>query len=577
MLYVIQIDTIGEVAFDRDITSNRGYRYDVPLDLLNIPHIPISTLFEEAGLDDIDIKKGFAYPIGYPSIIQNALLLTKKIKDCEAEIRNVFINERFIEDKLYSICAIKPGLSFIAGLRFDMKYYKKVKEALSSITHIGVRDEGISGEVEVKMRSYQSGHQTEDLLSPKCRYDSLEVSYIIQSPLCLYAPYNEDEKTEKYIPGNLIYADIVKNAAAQYDIDVDNVKCSNAYLSYKGERMVPLPICSSVVKLDKEEMRYRLSHGRDYTRVEQDINIKDAYAIDYNKHMTYYAKPQTERIESRDGTVYDVLIPGQVMKSVIYADDKDIRKIYEYIKSRSLLNLGVLCNEGYGEVYHKVDKARIKEAKEEIFSRYFDVLCVSDVLLLNDEAVSTVSTDAFVHELEYVLNLSGVLRAEAMYTKVHTDYSDNVFWNKEGCVNRCIKKGSVYRIIVSGDPIDIEPIIHCFIGERTSEGYGEIISYPAKNEYYRKAEEIEMPLYDYNYSVDIGSVEMGASFTHSVIKSSVKKMISAFATFDKKEGIGLDIDESTVNVLRAIKDTYIPDESIDTLIDWYMEEMDSDS
>ena len=80
---------------------------------------------------------------------------------------------------------------------------------------------------------------------------------------------------------------------------------SNAYISEERARLLPLPLCMSLVKLDKKRLHYRLSPGKDPSRVEQDVGVGDAYARSFENRLTIYTKPETERIASRGGKIAD--------------------------------------------------------------------------------------------------------------------------------------------------------------------------------------------------------------------------------------------------------------------------------
>ena len=151
-MYTIKIKTIGEVALNSDIDTNLGYRYDVPLDAYGVPYIPLYKLVDFQKEYDIDCKLGFAYPDGYPGIINTAGYLQKVISDSVRYIRESYTTERFIEDKQYSIRTINPGLVFEGNVDFDKKYFKEVKEALSKVKRIGIIDDDITGKVSISIK-----------------------------------------------------------------------------------------------------------------------------------------------------------------------------------------------------------------------------------------------------------------------------------------------------------------------------------------------------------------------------------------------------------------------------------------
>ena len=576
-MYTIQIRTIGEVALKSDIDTNPGYRYDVPLDTYGVPYIPLYKLVDFQKEYDIDVKLGFAYPDGYPGIINAAGNLHKVIPNSTNFVQKIYTTERFIEDKQYSIRTINPELVFEGNVDFDKKYFREVKEALSKVKRIGIIDDGITGEVRISIKKTPLLNTESIALDSKCQYESLEISYMTYTPTCLYAPYEDGDKTYKYISGDVIRKSMYEIGKSG-DIDFSGMVFSNAYLSYDKVRLLPSPICASVVKLDKEELRYRLSDGKDYSKVEQDAKLGDAYTVEYDKQLMRYASPRTTRITVDDKNTYDALAPGQIFKGFIYGTDKQIRKGARLIANVPFINIGRFTNEGFGSIYQYVAKANEKELSSEIYSRRFDVLCVSDVYLINDKGMNVVSADDLLREIEYTLGVSNCLEIQGKYTEVYFDHTYNQKWNSNNPVNRCIKKGSIIRVCVKDEPVEISRILHCFIGERTSIGYGEIIVYPAKDSYYRRAQEIDVTLYDTEFGNTIRDTIIGTSLMEGVLTSYSREIVKNLAIIDKQEyRKGILFDKLVpIEVLKRIKNLYIPHISVKVLIQWYKEELIDD-
>ena len=72
------------------------------------------------------------------------------------------------------------------------------------------------------------------------------------------------------------------------------------------------------IKLDKKQLHYRLSAGKDLSRVEQDVGVGDAYARGFENMLTVYTKPETEQIPSQDDKRVDALSYGQMFRGVVY-------------------------------------------------------------------------------------------------------------------------------------------------------------------------------------------------------------------------------------------------------------------
>lgn len=131
---------------------------------------------------------------------------------------------------------------------------------------------------------------------------------------------------------------------------------------------------------------------------------------------------------------------------------------------------------------------------------------------------------------------------------------------RQGGAVRCFEKGSILRLEVVGEPIDIFPIRHCFIGERTQEGYGEICAWPARGEYYRLAKEVLPPRYHTSAKETPRNMILGARMTKAVITELLKAKVQALAAIDRNEyTAGRTLEEIIPNeILNMFREQYDP-------------------
>ena len=571
-MYTVVIKTCGEVSFPVNINSSVGYKYDVPMGRLGIPFLPLQKILSEDPDFPSGVSVGFAHPDGYLGLVKSANSLSEIIPNSASYIRDYFTCERFIASKRYSIRSIKAGTVFTANIFFDEKDKDKIKECFKKITHIGVADDGITGEVTVKLKT--AFDRAEDIIdmNPKCDYKKIDISWLIITPTIFAKPYQDGIKTDLFIPGVEIFRELQRGMDQTSDVDWGSLICSNAYISQKGIRFIPTPLCASVVKLDREQLRYRLAPGKDPSILEQDIALEGTFAKDPREHTMVYTIPETERIMSRDQRSYDALIPGQIFAGTVYGKDKDIRAIADYIAGHPSTNIGTLSSEGFGEVYCRIDNIEEDDIEAENLSRSFDVSCVSNVMLLGDNGLPTVSAEALKEELEYVLGSDVKLRVAGKFTDIYKDYGIDPDRGEVRPVTGCFAAGSVLRIECD-EPIDISPILHTFIGERNRSGYGEIMTYPARDRYYRLADKVLIARYQMNLDSSRRDVQIGANFTRSVITDMVRSRIHGIALNDRKEfleGVPAE-DLIPIDILRMMRDRFDPTLSDDVLIEWYHE------
>lgn len=571
-MYILKIETIGEISLPSKTNAAVGFQYDIPTDDFGIPYLPMAELINSKEISELGVKLSFAHPDGYQGLLRSASLIEEKIPDCTRFIKAYFMGERFIREKQYSIRYLRAGLIFKAGIFFSDSEVEKIREALARITHIGITDYGITGEVSV-MLCEEPDVQFELTHSAQCRFTSVDISYQMITPTCFYTPYSDGAKTALYIPGAVIKDKLLNNMGEKLSGGSEGLIFSNAYISDNGKRFLPTPTCVSVVKLDREQLRYRLAPGKDPRITEQDVGLEGTYVDNVCEQMVSYTAPETVYINSSDGVKYEALSAGQVFKGTIYGTDEQIRSIIDYVSDHPYTHLGTLSNEGFGETLQKIDCAKGKKLPAENLSRCFDLCCVSDTLIINEKGMPTCRAEDLVKEIEYVLGMRGKLRIVGKYTNIFSDFSREIGSVYDRPVTRCLAKGSVLRLETVGEPIDISKISHCFIGERTGEGYGEILSYPSCGDYYRIAKKLILKRYSMHHTDTCRDTDIGATFTNSVITSVAKSRIRGVAMMDREEyAKGFSADELvSEDILSIIKDRLAPSLSLETMVRWYKE------
>lgn len=568
----LMITTIGEVAFENQIKLTEGYRYDITFDNLMLPYIPIAGILREKGLITEDVKVGFAHPEGYAGLCLMARELLKSHSNAGAYIKQQFTNDRAESEGGMRIRSIKAGKRFISHMLIPPDLLGKLDEQIAGIKRIGITAEGITGEVELKIINDRYNFKVKNMPISPARYVSLDYSVTLLTPACFYAPYEDGEKTSLYIPGAVVSDFVNMYLQSEYLRDEEGIRCSNAYISDGRTRLLPVPVCASVVKLDKTQHRYRLAPGKDPELVEQDVGLSNAFASSFESNMLKYTTPETEHIAVKNGEMFDALSPGQTFRGRIYGSDRLIRAIAAYIEADPFVFLGKLTGEGYGESFLSITGINEAEIPAELPARVFDVCCVSDTLILNDEGFYSCKAEDLLKEIEYVLNCPGRLMIEGRYTYIYRDYSRNLRWGTDGPVFRCMGKGSVVRIrTIEDETIDIFPLRNCFVGERTEDGYGELFAYPARGQYYRLAQKMPVSLYEREYSVSFRDLSIGAGFVRAVIKAVLKSRVEALAIADREEKKSDLSNEEFLpgDLLLEMKEQLLPDISEEELYTWY--------
>lgn len=567
-MYIVLMKTIGEVAFESCIKMSVGFRCDVPFDDLDLPFFSLSELFRDKGIEIADAVIGAAYPSGYTSIVDAVKKLRYVCPDCSQYIRRMFVNEHYIEKKGYSIRSLKAGQEYYAYISFDEEKMPKIKERIESITQLGIVDEGITGEVSLTISQVPMVNDSSLDLLPFCNYRSLGFTLMLSTPTCVYSPFSEGASTYLYIPGGVIKEGLKQLIGHTGSVNWNELRCANAYIGTEGKRLLPLPACVSAIKLEREQLRYRLSSDKRNDETEHHTNLSDVYSENVTEHLIRYVRPETEKIAAANGETLDALSPGQMFCGIIYGSDSEIRTIASHLNDNPVINLEMLSAGGYGEAYVKVTEVKEEDTRTEEPAVCFDICCLSDTLIIDDNGMAACREEELLREIERILGVSGKLSIVGKYTNICNDRSAG------RAVKRCFAKGSVLRLrTTDGEPVNIAPIHHCFVGERTNEGYGELAAFPASDMYYRIGEELPPYRRRMEYKTTITDLNKGSEFTLNVLKSILRDRIRGLGFIDRSEyKSGIPADKLyPAELISMIKNRFDPSLSEDVTKKWYLE------
>ena len=208
----------------------------------------------------------------------------------------------------------------------------------------------------------------------------------------------------------------------------------------------------------------------------------------------------------------------------------------------------------------------------EYMSSCFDVACMSHTLLYNEEGMPGTRAEDLLREIEYVTGLPGAFEIVGRYTNVYMDYANRFDWSGDGPVTRCLKAGSILRVRTKdGKCVDLTPILHTFIGENTRDGYGEIMSWPAANEYYRITKEVLPRIYEMDFANPVRDMHLGAHMVHGILTALLRSRVRALGAVDSADAFGREGTQPPVpiEVLEMLRDRYDPEIAISILESWY--------
>lgn len=572
----IRIELLGEVAFESHIKLEEGYRYDVPVDELGIPYVPLVELMGGKGPIELPagMALGMARPDGYAGLVREATELARRVPNAASWIRALFTSDHIDPDSGRRIRTLKADQVFVAPLYVPEEHLREAASIIESLTRAGVVAEGITGRIRCTIVDKDVSERARGVSSPQLTFGSLEYSLMLVSPTALHAPYENGDKTYAYVSGFEVrraFADIVGDAHLASELS--GMRFTNAYVTLGGVRQLPVPMCMSVVKLDREQLRYRLSPGKDPSRTEQDVTLTGAYGKGFGEHHMTYVRPIVERITSGEGELLDALAAGQVFCGTVYGTDEQLRRLAKAISEVPYVTLGAYVDEGWGTAYCCVTALREDAIGHEVLMRRFDVACVSHTLIYDDGGVPVTRPADLLHEVERALGLGeGGLVLEGAYTGIYTDYADRLGWGSVGPVTRCIQAGSVLRVrTADGQAVDASPIAHAFVGEGTRDGYGEVMAWPATDEYYRVTTEAEPDMYTLLPDLGLHDLEIGGGLVRHVLESLTKAKVEALADVDAAEIVmGENVGHGApLEVLEMYRNAQCPHLDLEVLVAWY--------
>lgn len=464
-------------------------------------------------------------------------------------------------------------LAFYAPLHIQDGDLERLERELKLLSHIGLRTQGITGEVRCRVCEMHQGRGNPLPYPRELNYTSLEYSVVLLAPASIYAPYGDGVKTYTYIPG----AEVRKSLLA-WQTDgflkeaLPKMRFSNAYIAEKGVRLLPVPMCMSVVKLDREQLRYRLAPGKDPKLTEQDVSLNGAFSTGFTDHYMPYVRPVTERITSSDGRLYDALSGGQVFRGTIYGTSEQLRRTEAWLRSTPFLSFGSLREEGFGQAYLVPEALKEATLQTETLSVCFDVGCMSHTLLYNKQGMTGTRPEGFLEELEWVTGRCGAFAIVGCYTNICMDYANRFGWTGDGPVTRCLKMGSVLRLRTKdGKAVDIFAILHTFIGESTRDGYGEIMAWPAADVYYRVTKKLMPRKYDIVIETRVRELHLGARWVHAELTELLKRQATALGLLDSADPEERAQAQISSELLEELRDAYDPEIEMKVLEDCYRE------
>lgn len=413
---------------------------------------------------------------------------------------------------LRTMRVVKRGLIFEAGLHFseDIKAEEERKfwKAVGMVKHMGLhrtRGLGFVKLTEEKKEknavpsiSVPDERQIQEKVNEK---DRVKLSYkvTLKSPMLCKSAEGNQGKTQDYIEGAKVLGMIAgamgketfqEMMREQKKSKEKELIISNAYIVHKGKRCTPLR--ASLQK--KKDLGFDENHQMEVYDMlsgcnpdEQLTPIHDPYATEKGSikrvetEIHYHHRRPKDKSIGRatgrgDSAFYqlDSIRAGQSFEGFMLAAREHAVKICEALGKLTNVRMGYARNTEYGDVKIKVEAVDFDgydaDPAPKLINRFILTLN-APIILYNENGMLSADINVLKEYLEKELETE--LEIENPFLNYETIGGFNVTWKRRKPIFTSLGKGSTC-VIYARDGIREEKLHDLFIGERISEGYGEI-------------------------------------------------------------------------------------------------------
>lgn len=242
-----------------------------------------------------------------------------------------------------------------------------------------------------------------------------------------------------------------------------------------------------------EESR-KATAGIQMTPANIDYISTDGRKVDVETEISYHhQRPENKSVGratgKNDGSGFYQLCSiraGQTFSGYIYANKHQAEVILDALERAGEIRMGYGRSSEFGAVDLVVDEIAedkvndVTKAGQYESDKYVHdavITLVSDAILYNEHGIPTTEISEFVKYLREVLRVEDIELANGVspYLKFATTGGFNVTWGKRKPIHQTLGKGSTF-MIHSDIGMCMEDLKDIFVGERVSEGFGEILA-----------------------------------------------------------------------------------------------------
>ena len=397
-----------------------------------------------------------------------------------------------IENSLRTLRVLKKGLIFNANVDLEnSEYFEEFKNAVSMVKHMGVsRTRGL-GLVELKVENSLSTPIDHVLFKENELKDENKISYTIHlnSPLICKSAQGNQAKTEDYIAGSKVLGLIARSmGSGAYQKIMNDIVVSNAYVSLGGQRSLPGRNSLQKIKnqsyvdgkMDIVDMMYFKNDNDKEQRTPANIDYmtEKNEVLSVEEQISYHHQRPSDksigRATSREGQFYQLasICEAQTFKGFIYANRVTAKQIMNAVSKLGQVRMGYGRNSEFGQIDFTLDSVKDTTSKDTLIHDA-DLLLASDVILYSDNGMLVADVNVLKDYLNAYFGVDDI-EIDTPFISYNTIGGFNVTWRRKKQIFSALSKSSCMKIH-SDTGFKASYNNSYFVGERISEGFGEIV------------------------------------------------------------------------------------------------------
>ena len=489
------------------------------------------------------------------------------------------------ENSLRTIRVVRKGLEFEAECSVaDAAHIEKISQAVSLVKHMGVsrtRGLGLVNMVLDKSAAAGSRHIqiSRDQLS---EHNRLRYQIYLRSAVICKSAQGNQAITEDYISGSKILGVLAGTMGSQKYREMmalDELVVTNAYINVDGERCIP---GRSSLQKEKDQPwdsagqmqlidmlydeRAGFIKGKQMTPANVAYMSPDGTKTEVETQISYHHQRPDDKSIGRatgqdDGSSFYQLCSisaGQRFTGLIYADKMQAQLILDALENADDIRLGYGRGSEFGAVDFVIDEVKDSGVNSEgqvVQEHDVVVTLISDVIMYNADGSLTTDTDTLIEYLRQAAGVGDIKMKDGTnpYLKFVNIGGFNVTWGARKPVFDALGKGTTF-MIHSDSGINIQLLNRTFIGERVSEGYGEIFAEKMGScqvTISKPKQEPDSEKVAFNDSADIIQKLLFAEFRR-LMEGTVRKKAGDF----KKNQAGLNAAVSKLRIMYQENNSY---------------------